>query len=262
MQSWNLFSERTKQLSLSRNWFLTKMSEGFKELEDAQQPLYEQQKVQYLLRAVKNDDVQVPTTLSIIRDRYLTDFDSACLTLSCTIHTCFTGIEVTRNKRSIGAVLNSNNNSGRSGRGRGRARHAGGRGQNHGRCTPRVSMNGVDVPDVTRNYTADEWDKLCQVGGQHYVYQRREFLNGRTGRGERGGCGGSNRDGGGGRSTGGHSYNRDNHPEEPPRAIAAVNTTEIVEYSGSASTIATSATPLISSDHGSCSGGRFGPRRE
>jgi hypothetical protein len=210
---------------------------------------------------VKNDDVQVQTTLGIIRDRYLTDFDAACLTLSRTIHTRFTGVEVTRNKRSIGAV-NSNNNSGRSGRGRGRARHASGHGQNHEGRTHRVTMNGVDVSDVTRNYTSDEWDKLRQVGGQHYVYQRREFLNGRTGRGERGNCGGSNRGGSGGRSTGGRSYNRDNHPDEPPRNVAAANTTEIVEYSGSASTIATNTTPSISSNRGGHSGGRFGPRRE
>lgn len=200
--------------------------------------------------------------MGIIRDRYLTDFDAACLTLSRTIHTRFTGIEATRNKRSIGAV-NSNNNSGRSGRGRGRARHASGRGQNHGGRAHRVTMNGVDVSDVTRNYTSEEWDKLRQVGGQHYVYQRREFLNGRTGRGERGGRGGSNRGGGGGgRSTGGRSYNRDNNHEEPPRNVAAANTTEIVEYSGSASTIATNTTPSISSDRGGRSGGRFGPRRE
>jgi hypothetical protein len=38
-----------------------------------------------------------------------------------------------------------------------------------------ITMNGVDVTDVTdvtRNYTSDEWDKLRQVGGHTYVYQR------------------------------------------------------------------------------------------
>jgi hypothetical protein len=33
-------------------------------------------------------------------------------------------------------------------------------------------MNGVDVTDVTRNFTADDWDKLRAVGGHTYVNQR------------------------------------------------------------------------------------------
>ena len=115
------------EASFSFEKFLTRMNEAFKELEDAQKPLFEQQKVQYLLRAIKNDDVQVQTTMGIIRDRYLNDFDAACLTLSRTVSTRFTGVEITRHKRNIGAIT-SNNNGGRVSRGRGRARHSGGRG--------------------------------------------------------------------------------------------------------------------------------------
>lgn len=242
------------EASFSFEKFLTRMNEAFKELEDAGQPLYEQQKVQYLLKAVKNDDIQVQTTMGIIRDRYLTDFDSACLTLSRTVSTRFTGVDVTKNKRSVGAV--HSNNSGRSGRGRGRARHSGGRGQGGGR-TPRVTMNGVDVTDVSRNYTSEEWDKLRQVGGHTYVYQRRDFLNGRTGRGERGGRG-ANRNGGGRYNSGRGSTDRSESTNEV-RAVAAANTTDIVEYSGSTSTI--TSTPSTNSDRGGRSGGRFGPRR-
>jgi hypothetical protein len=43
-----------------------------------------------------------------------------------------------------------------------------------------VIMNGVDVTDVSRNYTSEEWEKLKQVGGHTYVYQRRDFLSGRS----------------------------------------------------------------------------------
>ena len=58
--------------------FLTRMSEAFKELEDAGQPLYDKaQKVQQLLKSVKNDDLQVQTTLGIIQDQYLNNFDGA-----------------------------------------------------------------------------------------------------------------------------------------------------------------------------------------
>ena len=42
----------------------------------------------------------------------------------------------------------------------------------------RVQMNGVDVTDITRNFTSDEWDKLRAVGGHTYVYQRRDFISG------------------------------------------------------------------------------------
>ena len=56
------------EASVSFEKFLTRMSEAFKELEDAGQPLYEAQKVQQLLKSIKNDNVQVQTTLGIIRD--------------------------------------------------------------------------------------------------------------------------------------------------------------------------------------------------
>ena len=56
------------EASFSFEKFLTRMSEAFKELEDAGQPLYEAQKVQQLLKSIKKDNVQVQTTLGIIRD--------------------------------------------------------------------------------------------------------------------------------------------------------------------------------------------------
>jgi hypothetical protein len=244
------------EASFSFEKFLTRMSEAFKELEDAGQPLYEAQKVQQLLKSIKNDDIQVQTTLGIIRDRYLNDFDGASLTLSRTISTRFANIEPMRNKRNIGAV-HTNQGRGRAGRGRSRSRHSNGRGTG-GNRQHRVTMNGVDVTDVTRNYTSDEWDKLRQVGGHTYVYQRREFLSGRTGRGDRGR--GGNR--ASGRSFSSGHYN-EHQGDNEPRAIAAANTntTDIVEYRGSTSTISTPTTSSTTSDRGGRSGGRFGPRR-
>lgn len=245
------------EASFSFEKFLTRMNEAFRELQDAGQPLYEAQKVQQLLKSIKNDDVQVQTTMGIIRDRYLNDFDAASLTLSRTISTRFANTEPMKNKRNIGAV--HTNQSGRTGRGRGRARYSSGRGG--GKQQHKVIMNGVDVTDVTRNYTPDEWDKLRQVGGHTYVYQRREFLSGRSGRGERGGRGG-NRTGGRGYQ-GGRYIER--QTENEPRTVAALatNTTDIVEYSGSTSTLSTpSTTSHSSSDRGGRNGGRFGPRRD
>jgi hypothetical protein len=102
------------------------MNEAFKELEDAGQPLYEAQKVQQLLKSIKNDNVQVQTTMGIIQDRYLNNFAAASLTLSRTISTHFANIKPTKNKRNIGAV--NTNHSGCARRGRGRARNSGNRG--------------------------------------------------------------------------------------------------------------------------------------
>ena len=113
-----------------------------------------------------------------------------------------------------------------------------------------VVMNGVDVTDVTRNFTSDDWDKLRACGGHTYVYQRRDFLNG-------GGCGG--RDNQGGRGDGRHAGRHNDHPAAE-RNVAAANVTDIVEYGASTSTIATQST-TNNSDRGGRSGGRFGPRR-
>ena len=235
--------------------FLTKLNEAFMELDEANVPLYESQKVNYLLKGVKNDDIQVQTTLGIIRDRYLNNFDEACLTLSRTVSSRFTNIEPGRHKRSIGAV-NANTGGRSSGRGRGRGR-SGGRGTSHG-GRQKVIMNGIDVTDVRRNFTSDEWDKLRSCGGQAYVYARREYLSGRgsgrdgrvVGRGGRGGRGG------------GRSYNAAATANEDRQiSAAAAASTDIVEYDASTNTTI-SSNPSSASGRGNQSGGRFGPRRD
>jgi hypothetical protein len=69
--------------------YLMRLNEAFMEMEEAKQPLHPAQKVNWLLMGIKNDDIQVQTTCGIIRDRYLTNFDEACLTLSRTISSRF-----------------------------------------------------------------------------------------------------------------------------------------------------------------------------
>jgi hypothetical protein len=246
--------------------YLTRMNEAFRELADAGQPMYVQQKVQLLLRSIKCDDIQVQTTMGIIRDRYLNDFDAACLTLSRTVSSRFASIEPGKNKRSIGATsTNTRNTRGSGGRGRSRS---GGRGnQGGGGKRMKVMMNGVDVSDIHRNFTSDEWDKLRLVGGHTYIYQRREYLNTRgSGRANNRGGGGR---GGRGRGSGDRGYS---HPENDnrlhePRAIAAAgvsNSTEIVEYDADAVSNVSSriSSNTGSSERGGRAGGRFGPRRD
>jgi hypothetical protein len=118
----------------------------------------------------------------------------------------------------------------------------------------RVVMNGVDVTDVTRNFTSEDWDKLRACGGHTYVYQRRDLLNGRGGRGDaRGGCG----------DRGGRGGHAGRHIDRPAQAdeqnVAVANSTAIVEYDASTSTITMPST-LSDGDHGGRTGGRFGPR--
>lgn len=121
----------------------------------------------------------------------------------------------------------------------------------------RVVMNGVDVTDVTRNFTSDDWDKLRACGGHTYVYQRRNFLNATSRRGggldTRGGC-----EGRGGRSShaGGHN---DRPALAEDRNVVAANVTDIVESDATTSSIATQSTS--STGRGGRTVGHFGPRR-
>ena len=44
-------------------------------------------------------------------------------------------------------------------------------------------INGIDVLDPTRLFTAQEWEALGYNGGQAYVMQARECMNSQGGRG-------------------------------------------------------------------------------
>ncbi|KAI2507704.1 hypothetical protein MHU86_6703 [Fragilaria crotonensis] len=247
--------------------YLTRMNEAFKELEDADQPMYVQQKVQFLLKSMRCDDIQVQTTMGIVRDRYSHDFEGACMALSRTISSRFALSDPNKGKRSIGAATTTTK-TGR-GRGSGRSGNRGGRGNNTGKM--KVVMNGVDVSDINRNFTTDEWDKLRSCGGIAYIHQRREYLANR-GSGRFDGRGGGSGRGGGrgygynsGRS-GGRGYATDNRATtDQTRAIAATSnnvSTEIIEYDADTSSAAVARAPAAGSDRGGRAGARFGPRRD
>ena len=163
------------EASFSFEKYLTRLNEAFKELEDAGQALWEAQKVTHLLKGIQNDDIQVQTTIGIVRNSFLSDFDGACLTLSRTISSRFASIESNKQKRRIGAVDTRAGNRGGRGRGRGRQSRGRGGGRDGGRM--KVIMNGVDVTDISRNFTSDEWEKLRACGGHTYVAQRREYIS-------------------------------------------------------------------------------------
>lgn len=173
----NLFCKSKASFSFEEK-FLTCMNKVFQELKDAGQPLYPSQKVQWLLRGVKNDDIQVQATMGIIHDQFLTDFDSAYPTLSCAVSTQFTNIKPTA----------TNGVSARYSRAVDRAA-----------AVVVVAIGTVDmvfsanhmkvnVTDISRNFKTEEWDKLRAVGGT-YVYMdisKNECLSGRGNRDDRG----------------------------------------------------------------------------
>ena len=90
--------------------------------------------------------------------------------------TLFTNIEPNRNKLIIEAVQPSGGREGQ-GRGRGRGRHGGRGGQSSG-GRQKVIMNGIDLTDVSCNFSTDEWEKLTTVGGHAHLYQRCKYLRG------------------------------------------------------------------------------------
>jgi hypothetical protein len=229
--------------------YLTRLNKAFKELEDAGQPLWEAQKVTHLLKGIQNDDIQVQTTIGLVRQSFLSNFEEASLALLRAVSSRFASVEHNKQKRRIGAI--ESRSGGRSGgRGRGRGRNSGGRsGGRDGNNRMRVVMNGVDVTDTSRNFTSDEWDKLRACGGHSYVAQRREYLCGRThGRGGRGGCGGRNSDASNSNSSG------NNVPRNISANVTNVTDTHNTETQDS-STIASQST------RGSQNCSRFGPRR-
>jgi hypothetical protein len=135
----------------------------------------------------------------------------------------------------------------------------------------KVVMNGVDVSDINRNFTTDEWDKLRSCGGIAYIHQRREYLANRGSGRFDGRGGGSGRSGGKGYGynsgrSGGRRYATDNRATtDQTRAIAVTSnnvSTEIVEYDADTSSAAVARAPAAGSDRGGRAGARFGPRRD
>ena len=149
---------------------------------------------------------------TIISHNYASDFTGACSHFSSQVARLHGGahLEAQRYKLQIPEVSRNSGGCG-GGRGRGHWMHdvcdgagRGGRDRREGRSGRRnqTTINGVDVLDPTRNFTADEWTSLGWNSGWAYIDQAREHMN----RIERGGRGGG-RDGGRGYVRGGGPLN-------------------------------------------------------
>jgi hypothetical protein len=149
------------------------------------------------------------------------------------------------------------------------SRRSGNRGDRHrGGQKLKVVMNRVNVSDINRDLTSDEWEKLRTCGRFACIHQRREYLancgssgqfDGRGGGFGRGGSRGyADRGSYGGR--GGGRYAHKNRSNDQPRTIAATAAsalTEIVEYVADAPN-APARAPAAGGDRGGKAGARFG----
>ena len=174
---------------------------------DEDQRYSDRQKVEKFLKGIMTQEAELAGAKAVVDSRYPRDFTAACSYFSTQVARVH-GPAVLESKQRGRKCGIYSVESGRGGKGRGRGRfggrgdgrgrgRSGGRngGRNSGRGNQRTLINGIDVSDPTRSFTADEWESLGPNGGRAYVMQRREAKErGRTGDG-RGGRQGRGRGG-------------------------------------------------------------------
>ena len=157
------------------------------------------QKVNALLKGIKNQDMELSASKAVISQQYPRDLAATCAYFSKEVARLHGGaqLENQRNHRKL-RISDFGRDGGRgqgrgrySGRARGRGR-GGGFLQGGGRLGyqgKQTEINGINVANPTRSFTDDEWTQLRPNGGRDYVTQQRLHINGR-------GCGANGRGGG------------------------------------------------------------------
>jgi hypothetical protein len=140
--------------------YVTKLSEAFEILRDNDVAKSEREKVDCLLNGIQSDNQVIVTAKTTVRMNtgMRTSFQVAVDNLSELIGATFAN---TSNNGKRPARNVSRMESGRGGRG-GRGGRRAGRGGRGGRGGYRGGKmhNGVDISDLTRNFTNEEWHKL------------------------------------------------------------------------------------------------------
>jgi hypothetical protein len=161
---------------------------------DIDQHYSERQKVERLLKAIRCQDAELLAAKVVIDQQYPRDFIGTCgyfLQQVARIHgpAQLEYRQLRHKKRGIYAI---DSRAGRGGRARGRFGQQSGRGGRNyqgrgGRTHNRGhTINGIDVTDPNRNFTAQEWEALGPNNGRTIVMQMRERANGRGSRDGRG----------------------------------------------------------------------------
>jgi hypothetical protein len=213
---------------------------------DPDQRFSDRQKVEKLLKSIRCQDAELLAAKVVVDQQYPRNFIGACGYFSQQVARVHGPAQLEyrqakSRKRGIYAV---DRQSGRGGRGRGRyggrGRHGGrGRQGQGGRGSGGTNINGVNISDPNRSFTASEWEALGATG-RTTVMSLRDRNQGRGGR-----------DGRGGRRV---SF-RGNAEERN------VSSTEIVEYQGNAdenSNNDQADNSTISSERGGRNGRGFG----
>jgi hypothetical protein len=180
--------------------YVTKLKECFTDLEDSDKGYTDRKKVTTLLEGIRTNNSKMDSIKTIIRVTHPGDFVAACnmlLTQDSEVYKSEGDGDGTR-KRNISALNQHSNSGGRGGRGRFR-RGGGGRGGRSGRggrggrsgrggcggcggCGGRGRGNpdpnhGVDIADVCRDFSPDEWTKLKNAGMLNFIHTQREITN-------------------------------------------------------------------------------------
>ena len=178
--------------------FVTKLKENFFILcKDKDEALTGKQQVDIMLKGIKSTDASIIAAKTDVYKDYRTDFPAATNFLSGLISNIHGAAQLdyaNRGKKRYISAVDSRDQRGGRGRfrrgGRSGERGAGRSGDGRGRGgrggSRRIQINGVDVTDPTRNFTAEEWERLGNA--RSYVTQQRT----RTGRGGRTGGRNSN----------------------------------------------------------------------
>jgi hypothetical protein len=181
--------------------FVTKLKENFFILcKDKDEALTGKQQVDVMMKGIKSTDASIVAAKTNVYKDYRSDFAAATNFLSGLISNIHSAAQLdyanrhSGKKRYISAVDSHDQRGGRGrfrrgGRSGERGTGRGGDGRGCGRRggNRRMQINGIDVTDPTRNFTADEWERLGTA--RSYITQQRT----RTGRGGR--TGGRNNNG-------------------------------------------------------------------
>ena len=180
----------TKESIFPFSSYVTGLNTCYTTLEGAQDPVSERNKVAKMLKGITTQNASLIAAMQNIRSNPNTksNFTAASNELSEQVALIFPG-EARRPSSRGRRVSNVERSRGRgrghgrgdSGRGRGYGRGRGGRGRGRGgRGSNRpVMADGIDITDVTRSFTDQEWNALTSENRRH-VHEERERKRSRT----------------------------------------------------------------------------------
>jgi hypothetical protein len=157
--------------------YVTKLLTIFNILEKYKFPVYEKDKVEYLLNKVQCPDKDFQMTVNICRSSHSDNFVQASTYLQTEVARIFPSAQPSSGRYGKNRYIKAfGRGGGRGGRGRfggrgGRGRFGGRGGRGHGRGDDRPNReNGVDISDPTRWYDDEELSALSSAT-RNYVLQ-------------------------------------------------------------------------------------------